>query len=287
MTYGQLLKEAAERLEAAGVDDPQWDAQELLAHAGGPDRTHFPLQKEEEVPQGVLFMFDAYVGCRANRIPLQHILGECWFMGLPFKVDETVLIPRQDTEVLVEKALELSAGHPEWRVLDLCTGSGAIGISLAKLGGFERVYAADLSAEALALARENAVMNRVARRMVFACGDLLAARPEKGEPLETMSFDLICCNPPYIPSGEIETLEPEVKDHDPLMALDGGADGLSFYRRLARELRPVLAPEGRLLLEIGCEQGQAVSGLLTEAGFREVRVLQDLAGLDRVVTARR
>ena len=287
MTFDELLKEGIKRLQAAGIDDAAYDARALMEAAGGPDRTHFPLVCDEEVSDGVIFMFDAYIGVRANRIPLQHILGEAWFRGLSFAVDEDVLIPRPETETLVEAVLREAKAFPKPTVLDLCTGSGAVAVCLAVEGDFGAVTASDISHEALKIARENAAKNGVEEKILFAEGDLFRAKTNSGKSLMRRSYDIICANPPYIPTAEIDGLEPEVRDHDPLLALDGGADGLDFYRRLAKDAAAHLNANGRIVLEIGCEQGADVVRLFEEAGWKEGRVEKDLAGRDRVFSARR
>ena len=288
MTFDELLKEGVTRLEAAGVPDAAYDAHALMEAAGGPDRTHFPLVRNEEVSDGVIFMFDAYVGVRANRIPLQHILGEAWFRGLSFDVDEDVLIPRHDTETLVEAVLREAKTFPAApSVLDLCTGSGCVAVCLAAEGDFASVTAADISHEAVKIARENAAKNGVEEKILFAEGDLFRAKTKSEKSLSRRSYDIICANPPYVPTAEIEELDPEVRDHDPLLALDGGADGLDFYRRLAKEAGAHLNDGGKILLEIGCEQGEAVMQIFAEAGWRDGRVEKDLAGRDRVFSASR
>ena len=286
MTYNELLKEGITRLEAAGVPDAAWDARAIMEAAGGPDRTHFPLVSGETVPDGVIFMFDAYVGVRANRIPLQHILGEAWFRGLSFDVDEDVLIPRPETETLVEAVLREAKTFPKApSVLDLCTGSGAVAVCLAVEGDLASVTASDISHEAVNIARGNAAKNGVEEKILFAEGDLFRAKTKSEKSLSRRSWDIICANPPYVPTAEIETLEPEVRDHDPILALDGGEDGLDFYRRLAKEAAGHLNDGGKILLEIGCEQGEAVKAIFAAEGWRDGRVEKDLAGRDRVFSA--
>ncbi len=286
MTFDEILKEGITRLEAAGVPEAAHDAYALMEAAGGPDRTHFPLVRGEEVSDGVVFMFDAYVGVRSNRIPLQHILGEAWFRGLPFTVDEDVLIPRPDTETLVEAVLREAKTFPAPpSLLDLCTGSGAVAVALAVEGDFSSVTASDISHEAVNIARENAAKNGVEEKILFAEGDLFRAKTKSEKSLSRRSYDIICANPPYVPTAEIEELEPEVRDHDPLLALDGGADGLDFYRRLAKDAPAHLNEGGKILLEIGCGQGADVIRIFAETGWREGRVEQDLSGRDRVFSA--
>ncbi len=208
---------------------------------------------------------------------MQHILGSQDFMGLTFRVNEHVLIPRQDTETLVELVLEEHKDRNK-KVLDLCTGSGCIAVSLSVLGGFEDVTATDLSFEALKVAKENAErLLDQGRAIRFLQGDLFDC-------LETR-FDIITANPPYIATGVIRNLAPEVRDHEPRMALDGDEDGLCFYRRIAAKAGEWLEPGGCIYLEIGYDQGLAVSRLLEETGFENIRIVKDTPGLDRVVYA--
>ena len=317
-TVQEVLSAAILRLSAAGVPDAKWDAQELLAWAGGPDSTHLPLLREAVLSENVAARFEEGICRRENRVPLQQIIGTAWFMGLAFSVNEDVLCPRSDTEVLAELALkrmeELGLVAP--RILDLCCGSGCIGISLARFLPDAQIFLSDISPKALSLAKKNAERNAVTDQVSFAQGDLFEAKTADGMTLrETMNeqpFDLICCNPPYIPSGEISGLMPEVRDHEPALALDGGADGLDFYRRLADSWRLLASPRergevadslanarfktceascfadggGRLastfLLEIGCEQASAVKEIFEAASASRVLIHKDLAGLDRV-----
>ena len=280
----KMLSSAIRRLAAAGVPDPAWDARELLEWAGGPDRSHLPLW-DGSLSEDILQRFEEGLSRREQRIPLQQITGRTWFMGLPFQVTDQVLCPRPDTEILVERAMALLKVKPRPRILDLCCGSGCIGISLAHYLHEARLVLSDISPEALELARNNVALNKVLGQVSFARGDMLEARlEERDKALRELDFDLICCNPPYIPAGEIDALMPEVRDHEPRIALDGGKDGLDFYRVLAADLGgglPMAAPT--MLLEIGCEQGAAVTEIFMAAGYRSILVYQDLAGLDRVV----
>ncbi len=220
---------------------------------------------------------------RASRIPLQQILGQQEFMGLTFFVNEHVLIPRQDTETLVELVLN-EQKDKNVSILDMCTGSGCIAVSLKKLGGYARVEGADISEEALKVAKrnseeilENSDVNSSRTGVIFRRSDMFSAFPE------TERFNVIVSNPPYIPSAVIEELEPEVRDHEPRGALDGTADGLYFYRILAEECAKHLTPGGHVYFEIGYDQGAAVKELLDIHGFKDTRVIQDLTGKDRVV----
>ena len=305
MTLYDLLNEGSSMLQQAGDTDAENDAKLLLLTAFDLNLVHFlmdrlrPLSETDEAVQEQIQNYNAMVAKRASRVPLQQILGSQEFMGLDFFVNEHVLIPRQDTETLVELVLEEQQGkqqeqQPEEqqkkqrgqqseeqsgkprKLLDLCTGSGCIAISLAVKGGFESVTATDLS-EALKVAERNARTHQVPIR--FFQGDLFSALPQS----EVKTFDIITSNPPYIPTAVIATLEPEVREHEPMMALDGTEDGLKFYRQIAKEAGSWLKPGGSIYLEIGYDQGEAVIGLLEDAGFTNVRVVKDLPGKDRVV----
>lgn len=282
MTLYDLLTEGSAALLQAGDTDGENDAKLLLFEVFHLDLVHFlmdrlrPLSESDAETQEKMQTYRGMIAKRASRIPLQQILGSQEFMGLEFYVNEHVLIPRQDTETLVELVLQEQQGR-EKKLLDLCTGSGCIAISLAVKGGYESVTATDLSEEALKVAERNAKTHQ--KKIIFRQGDLFSAlsRTEAG------TFDIITSNPPYIPTAVIATLEPEVREHEPMMALDGTEDGLRFYRQIAQEAGTWLKPGGAIYLEIGYDQGEAVSGLLREAGFDKVRVVKDLPGKDRVV----
>ena len=282
MTLYDLLNEGSAALLQAGDTDGENDAKLLLFEAFHLDLVHFlmdrlrPLSEQDEQVQEQIRTYRSMITKRASRIPLQQILGSQEFMGLEFYVNEHVLIPRQDTETLVELVLQEQQGR-EKKLLDLCTGSGCIAISLAVKGGYESVTATDLSEEALKVAERNAKAHQ--KEIIFRQGDLFTALPQS----EAGTFDIITSNPPYIPTAVIATLEPEVRDHEPMMALDGTEDGLKFYRQIAKKAGTWLKPGGVIYLEIGYDQGEAVSGLLREAGFDKVRVVKDLPGKDRVV----
>ncbi len=279
MTYRQMLQSLQERFKEANIEEYRSDAWILLSAASGLDRGRYILKEQEIMPDEERSRLEAFAEKRLQRIPVQHILGEQEFFGLPFYVNEHVLVPRQDTEVLVEKALEkLKDGD---RILDLCTGSGCILISLLYEAGQKGMKVTgsglDLSEKALAVAEENAKRNTV----IFCSEWIKSDMFEKADG----KYDMILSNPPYIPTAEIEKLMPEVKDHDPRMALDGDQDGLKFYRILARKAPAFLKEGGSLFLEIGAEQAGDVTALLGENAFKEIRVVKDLAGLDRVVCA--
>lgn len=279
MTYRGWLKEAQEVLENAGVGEAGTDAFLLLAHTAGIDRLWYTLHGNEEMTDTLQKRLESLLKMRQRRIPVQQITGESWFMGYPFFVNEHVLIPRMDTEILAEQAvLELTARHKQedklLSVLDVCTGSGCILLSLVKECPYIRGVGLDISAEALAVAEEN--KKRLAAEAEFVQSDLFARVSGR--------FSLIVSNPPYIASDVIEGLMPEVRDHEPRLALDGGGDGLSFYRRIVKDAGDYLEEKGCLMLEIGYDQGEAVQKLMEKAGFSDVRIVKDLAGMDRVVT---
>ena len=252
------------------------EARLLLEWVCGTDRNTLLAHGDRTLSTGERQAYEEAITRRRRRVPLQQITGCQAFMGLEFQVNGHVLVPRQDTEILVEEVMrELQDGM---RVLDLCTGSGCIAVSLSVLGGFEDVTATDLSFEALKVAKENAerLLNQ-GRAIRFLQGDLFDC-------LETR-FDIITANPPYIATGVIRNLAPEVRDHEPRMALDGDEDGLCFYRRIAAKAGEWLEPGGCIYLEIGYDQGLAVSRLLEETGFENIRIVKDTPGLDRVVYA--
>ncbi|MBO5484250.1 MAG: peptide chain release factor N(5)-glutamine methyltransferase [Lachnospiraceae bacterium] len=270
MTWKALLERGENRLRTAGIADAGLDAWFLMEYISGMSRAGYFLNQEEMASSEKTECYLELINKRCSHIPLQHLTGSQEFMGLEFLVSPEVLIPRQDTELLVENLLPVITGK---KVLDLCTGSGCIGISLEKLGNPEKVDAVDLSEKALLVAQENA--RRLQADVHFSKSDMFQNITE--------TYDVIVSNPPYITSSVINTLMPEVKEHEPRMALDGGEDGLSFYRQIARESKQYLAPNGMLWLEIGYDQGESVSGLLEKEGFNDVKCLKDLCGLDRVV----
>lgn len=274
MTIREALALGAARLESASVPDARLDAELLLAHVLGEDRLRMRLDGARSLSDGQAQRYDELLCRRQAREPLQYIEGEAAFMGLTFRVAPGVLIPRQDTEILCEEAL--SRMKPGARVLDIGTGSGALAVSLARLGRDARVTAVDISDTALSIARDNA--QRLGAQVRFLRSDCFAA--VAGE-----TFDMIVSNPPYISREEMRTLMPEVL-REPELALAGGEDGLDFYRRIAREAPAHLAEGGWLLLEIGWQQRDAVSALVRES-VGEPFSLKDYGGNWRVVGARR
>lgn len=272
--YQDCYEKGWKTLAEAGVEEASLDARLLLEYICGTDRNTLLVHGDREVNAQERQAYGEVIARRSRRIPLQQITGRQEFMGLTFQIDEHVLVPRQDTEILVGEVLrELQDGM---KVLDLCTGSGCILISLLHYSNYCQGMGTDISRDALEVARRNgAALLGAEKEYAFVESDLF-------ERVEG-HYDVIVSNPPYIRQEEIDGLMPEVRDHEPRLALDGGEDGLDFYRRIAAESPEHLNGGGRLYLEIGCDQGDAVQELLLRQGFREVNVVQDYAGLDRVV----
>ena len=270
MTLNELYEQGVRVLNEAGVEESDLDAWYLLSHLTGLTRVQFMLNKGQVTEQNVIDRFNECIGERAKRIPLQYIIGSQEFMGLPFTVNENVLIPRQDTEVLVEEVLKVSEGKS---VLDICTGSGCIIVSIAKLSKVTKAVGIDISKGALEVAKANANKNQV--DVQFIESDLFQN--------VTGKFDVIVSNPPYIESHVIPTLMPEVRCHEPMLALDGMEDGLYFYDKIIKESRHYLKENGSIYFERGYNLGEDVKQMLINAGFQNVVVIKDLAGLDRVV----
>ena len=284
MNIRDALKRGCEVLEGAGSESPRLDAQVLLLAVLREERTVLVSHPERELASQEEQLYNQYISERALGKPVSYITGAKEFMGLEFAVNEAVLIPRPETELLVEEAVRVLNGKA-MRVLDLCTGSGAIAVSIRHFVPQAEVTATDLSEEALKVARENAE-RLTAGGIRFLQGDLFEAFSNLQAPGSEL-FNLIVSNPPYIPAKVIDGLMPDVKDFEPRLALDGGTDGLDIYRRLIPQAAEHLAPGGVLLLEIGFDQGETVPDLCRQAGLGNIAVLKDLAGLDRVVRAER
>lgn len=272
------LKWAHETLLGEGVGEARITAEMLLAHVLDVDRFRLYLQPDLELNRQQSTQFRRLIEQRGSGIPVQHLIGNVSFMGHTLKVDGTVLIPRFETEELVEQTLKRLPDEKGVQFLDAGTGSGAIAISLAKARLNVSGVALDHSEAALEMARKNAVLNRVHHRLKFVCSDWLSE-------IDAV-FDVIVANPPYIPSADIQALSREVRDHDPRQALDGGPDGLDAIRTLAAQATSRLKPDGWLLLEIGQGQAASVSSLLKELGFGSVSVYPDISRIDRMIEAR-
>lgn len=272
MQYQDIYRQGVSALEKAGIEEASLDARLLLEEVCGTDRTTLYAHGEKELTKEQEKEYLEKIGLRAERIPLQHILRKTEFMGLTILVNENVLCPRPDTEILVEEVLRHL--HDGMRILDIGTGSGCILLSLLHYSNDCQGVGADISPKALQLAKTNAERLAV-EQADFVESDLFEKIAGK--------FEIIVSNPPYIKSGDIEGLMPEVRDHEPRSALDGGEDGLTFYRRITEKAKEYLPGGGMLFYEIGCEQGEAVSRIMEDTGFREVQVIKDFSGLDRVV----
>ena len=289
-TLEQLLKEGVRILAASGNPEARLDAWLLLEYTTKTDRAYFYAHPEQEITSEQEEMYAELCRKRAEHIPLQHLTHQAFFMCYEFFVNEYVLIPRQDTEILVEEAEKLikknRGSHPQ--ILDMCTGSGCILLSLLADCREAEGIGVDISAEALRVARKNAESLKVAQRVQFLESDLFSHEFFwKKDGIVPVRYDILISNPPYIPTAEIAELMEEVQFHDPRQALDGQEDGLYFYREITKQAADYLKPGGWLLYEIGCSQAEDVSHMLKAAGFMEVAVRKDLSGLDRVVMGRR
>lgn len=273
MNMEELLAAGTELLLQSDIAEAKTDAWILMEHHFHLNQVSFWLNNKNTVEEAEKEGYLKLIKKRCTHIPLQYITGEQEFMGFPFKVTPAVLIPRQDTEILAEEALKYCENA---EVLDMCTGSGCIIISLAKLSKLKKAVGVDISSDALLVARENGQKNQV--QIEWKESDLF----------ETVSgkYDIIISNPPYIKSKDLEELMPEVGRHEPGIALDGMEDGLYFYRKIVEKVKDHLREKGRILFEIGYDQGVSVTEILLNAGFFEIEVIKDLCGLDRVVTGR-
>ena len=279
MTAGNAIRDAVRRLGQAGVKSPQVDVEWLIADLLSCNRSEIPLHAQTDLTAEDQDLFSRRVERRTRREPLQHILGTANFLGYDFQVSAEVLIPRPETEVLVELALEFLMHLPNPSVFDLGTGSGCIALSIAKRCSKASIIGSDVSREALALARANAVSLDTLEQVEFRHADGLAALAKCEQ------VDLILSNPPYIPTANIDTLEREVRDHDPRLALDGGADGMQFYRLLADEGQSHLKSGAKLMAEFGDGQAATIVDLFRQAGWPTVTTANDLSHQPRILIA--
>lgn len=280
-TYNELYISTRAALKRAGVEAYSLEARLLVSHAVGKSKEAFlrdlRLYTSTENEQKI----NALLQRRLAGEPLAYLIGEWEFYGLPIKVTPDVLIPRMDTEVLVETAVNALVGRKmDARILDLCSGSGCIGCAISHELPAARLVMVDISDRALEVSKQNLRLNRQNRTICLTADAL--AKP----PMSIGTFDLIVSNPPYVPSFEILTLDSSVRDYEPLGALDGGEDGLMFYRAIVRNWKGVLRPGGQLMFEVGETQADAVSDLMRGAGFRDIATVEDTAGVRRVVTGR-
>lgn len=273
MTRHKLLEQIKQRLTDAGVESAEYESRALLEWILEIDRSEYYMNPEKEVEKDKEERLAKICALREKRMPLQYIMEQTEFMGYSFYVNPHVLIPRQDTECLVELAVSRIGNLPE-RVLDLCCGSGCIGISVKKLCPASKVTLLDISEEALNVAAYNA-------KSLDANVEII--RSDLFKELHQEKYDYILSNPPYIKSQVIEELMPEVKEYEPRLALDGKEDGLYYYKKIIEQALEYLKNNGKLIFEIGADQGESVAYLMKQNGFTEVNVKQDLAGLDRIV----
>jgi len=306
VTIGEACVQASLFLESHGIGEARANAERLMQHLLGVERSGLLRDWRDPLPEELAVPWERLVVRKAAGEPVQYIVGEQWFYGLQFKVTPDVLIPRPETELLVEAVLEtadrlwpeaaeaVESGEAQVKsqrpvVVDVGTGSGTIGVTLAVQRPSWQVYASDLSAAALTVARANAERHGAASRMSFVQGDLLvpfSKRADKSDACAGLSIDILVSNPPYIPAEDIPDLQPEVRDYEPRLALDGGEDGLNPYRLIVRQLSTLEAIPRIVAFELGQGQAEAVAELLRNCGFwREIRIIPDYAGIDRHVMA--
>lgn len=283
ITYHDLYLKIRMALTSAGIEGAQLEAREILCAASGKTAEELyrdiSLYTTEAIAEKALALQER----RMAGEPIAYLVGEWSFCGLPFYVSREALIPRVDTEMLAQLAMNRLKEHPgHTRILDLCAGTGCVGLTAAALIKSTRAVLVDLSDGALDLCKRNIRRHKLTGRAVYLKGDALQP------PSHALGqFDVLVCNPPYIPTGDLAGLDPSVKDFEPLMALDGGADGLDFYRQITSLWKPALKPGGHLLYEVGIGQAEQVAWLLVKAGYENIRITRDTGGIDRVVEGQR
>lgn len=298
MKLRDILDEGKQTLKKNKIDNADFDATEILLNLLDMDMARFLFECEEELEDkyntrtisNIISQFEELISMRASHFPLQYILGESYFCGLKFNIDRNVLIPRQDTEILVEKVIADNQDKNK-SILDICTGSGCIAISLACLGDYKLVVGTDISEDALEVAAKNAnelVENRelddeMNQSIYFLQSDMFDGLYKLKEKLGIETFDIITANPPYIKSDEIKKLQDEVKKYEPRLALDGDKDGLKYYKSIASEAKKYLNDNGKIYLEIGYDQADEVAKVFENAGYTHIETVKDLGGNDRVI----
>lgn len=292
-TLLEILKKGTDYLRQQCVPNPRLDAEVLFAHVLGLERIQLYVLFDRPMSQDELDRYKRDLMLRARGMPVAYITGRREFMSLPISVGPGVLIPRPDTEILVEQAIkclesfgpagdgcDVGSGSEAPRAIDMCTGSGAIACAIAHYTSWSRVLAVDISPEALSYAEANIAALGLADRVTTAVGDLFAAAPPGWHGVE-----VVVSNPPYIPTQALTALEREIREHEPSIALDGGADGLLLYRRLAADAAEVLRPGGRMLVEVGDGQADSVCTILEQHGWTDIQSVADYSGTPRVVSA--
>ena len=288
VVYRELLEEGKHILAQAEIVDAECDAWLLLEHVSGMNRAQFFLHQQDTVPDELEADYRGMLRKRAEHIPLQHLTHQACFMGYDFYVDERVLVPRQDTEVLAEEALHQLRNIRNPRILDMCTGSGCLLLSLLMELPDATGTGVDISEAALAVAERNRKNLELEKRAVLVQSDTFSGDYfQKNSGNISLEYDMLISNPPYIRTEDIEGLMEEVRFHDPVLALDGKENGLYFYEKITEQAGTYLKPGGWLMYEIGCDQGMDVSEIMKKNGFEQIEIKKDLAGLDRVVTGRK
>ena len=298
MKLKDILAEGKSILAKNKIDDPDFDATEILLNLLDMDMARFLFECEDElenkydnrVLSRLISDFDELISARASHFPLQYILGESYFCGLRFNINQGVLIPRQDTETLVEKVISDNQDRNKF-ILDMCTGSGCIAVSLAVLGDYKLVVGTDISDDALEIAAKNAdelvpdknFDDEMSQHIYFLQSDMFDNLDKIKDKLGIESFDITTANPPYIRSGEISKLQKEVKDYEPRLALDGDSDGLKYYKLISKSAKDYLSDNGKIYLEIGYNQADDVKKIFENAGYTHIETVKDLGGNDRVI----
>lgn len=298
MNFKKILENGKKTLAENDILDADFDATEILLNLLNIDMARFLAEEENELEDvydrssisNLIEDYDELINARSSHYPLQYILGETYFCGLKFEVDRSVLIPRQDTEVLVEKVI---ADNPDKNkfILDLCTGSGCIAISLANLGNYKLIVGTDISHDALNVAAKNAeelvnsenLSDEMKQQIYFLQSNLFDDFDKLEEKIGVSTFDIITANPPYIRSNDIANLQDEIKKYEPHLALDGDIDGLKFYREIAKKAKNFLNADGKIYLEIGYDQASDVKNIFEKNGFSYVETVKDLGQNDRVI----
>lgn len=278
ITYNNLYMDVRQQLRQAGIEGATLEARELVCFAAGKTRQELMRDSRLYVPQAVEQQVRALVERHLAGEPVAYLIGEWEFYGLPLDISEHVLIPRADTEVLAQQAIEFVQTLEECRVLDLCAGSGCVGLAIASQAPEARVVLGELSEGALRICRQNIRRNGLSGQVVPLPMNVMA-----GPPAHVGEFDCIVSNPPYIPRADIAGLDVSVKDYEPLMALDGGEDGLDFYRAICENWREVMHVGTRLYFEVGIGQADDVLRIMRAVGFGDIQVVEDTAGIPRVV----
>lgn len=280
MVIRDLLKKGEIILSDKGIEDSFNESSVLFAYACDKSKTYVYTHMDDEAGDNTAELFEEYITRRADNEPVAYIVGKAWFMSLELSVNESTLIPRPETEILVEEVIAFLKDNisRHIRVLDLCTGSGCIGIAIAKYDSRVKVTLSDKNPECARIAQKNVIMHGLESNAEIIISDLYYSIPK-------MKFDVIAANPPYIPSSDINGLMPDVRLYEPVLALDGGTDGLDFYRKIISVAPEYLRPNGKLFLEIGIGQADDVKRMLAENDFNEISIINDIAGIPRILTA--